>query len=94
MVLFEKMYFLHQGEIVNGEKQEGTFGENAIEQYDLVFSSKNEQGIKLAQALYPLDASNEQIAKLADGDDLIDVDIIDPNGDCGLVLFIVGDNRD
>lgn len=65
-----------------------------IEQYDLVFSSKNEHGIKLAQALYPLDASNEQIAKLADSDDLIDVDIIDPNGDCGLVLFIVGDNRD
>ena len=36
MVPFEKMYFLHQGEILNGEKQEGTFGENAIEQYDLV----------------------------------------------------------
>lgn len=32
----EKMYFLHQGEYKNGEKQEGTFGEDAIEQYDLV----------------------------------------------------------
>ena len=32
----EKMYFLHLGEYKNGEKQEGTFGEDAIEQYDLV----------------------------------------------------------
>lgn len=35
-VPFEKMYFLHQGEVVKGEKQEGTFGEEAIERYDLV----------------------------------------------------------
>ena len=32
----EKMYFLHLGEYKDGEKQEGTFGEDAIEQYDLV----------------------------------------------------------
>ena len=32
----EKMYFLHLGEYKDGEKQEGTFGEEAIEQYDLV----------------------------------------------------------
>ena len=31
----EKMYFLHLGEYKDGEKQEGTFGEDAIEQYDL-----------------------------------------------------------
>lgn len=35
LVPFEKMYFLHQGEYTNGEKQPGTFGEEAIEQYDL-----------------------------------------------------------
>ena len=32
----EKMYFLQLGEYKDGEKQEGTFGEDAIEQYDLV----------------------------------------------------------
>ena len=32
----EKMYFLHLGDYKDGEKQEGTFGEDAIEQYDLV----------------------------------------------------------
>lgn len=36
LVPFEKMYFLHLGEYKNGEKQAGTFGEDAIERYDLV----------------------------------------------------------
>lgn len=32
----EKIYFLHQGEIVDGVLQEGTYGNDAIENYDLV----------------------------------------------------------
>lgn len=31
----EKMYFLHKGEVVNGEKQPESYGEEAIERYDL-----------------------------------------------------------
>lgn len=32
---YEKMHFLHKGEVKNGVEQEETYGENAIEQYDL-----------------------------------------------------------
>lgn len=35
VVPFEKMYFLHKGEFKDGEKQAETYGENAIERYDL-----------------------------------------------------------
>lgn len=35
LTLFEKMYFLHLGEYKNGEKQGATYGEDAIERYDL-----------------------------------------------------------
>lgn len=38
VVPFEKMYFLHKGEIQNGEKQAETYDENAVERYDLVES--------------------------------------------------------
>lgn len=34
-VPFEKMYFLHKGEIAAGEKQPETYGDDAIERYDL-----------------------------------------------------------
>ena len=36
MLPFQKMYFLHKGEYKNGEKQVGTFGDEAIERYDLL----------------------------------------------------------
>lgn len=32
---FEKMYFKHFGEVKNGENQEKTYGDEAIERYDL-----------------------------------------------------------
>ena len=32
----EKMYFKHLGEIKNGQKQEASYGEEAIERYDLI----------------------------------------------------------
>ena len=32
----EKIYFLHQGEIVDGVCQEVTYGDDAVENYDLV----------------------------------------------------------
>ncbi len=32
----QKMYFRHLGEVINGEKQEEIYGEEAIEYYDLV----------------------------------------------------------
>lgn len=35
LVPYEKMYFLHQGEIKNGQEQDATYGEDAIERYDL-----------------------------------------------------------
>lgn len=35
MIPFEKMYFLHKGEVKNGVEQEQIYGENAIENYDL-----------------------------------------------------------
>ena len=35
LVPFEKMYFLHKGEIKEGKEQETTYGDDAIERYDL-----------------------------------------------------------
>ena len=35
MIPFEKMYFKHKGEVHSGEKQQATYGNEAIEQYDL-----------------------------------------------------------
>ena len=32
---FEKMYFLHKGELKNGQEQKEVYDENAIENYDL-----------------------------------------------------------
>lgn len=36
LVPFEKMYFLHKGEILNGIEQEETYGNEAIERYYLI----------------------------------------------------------
>lgn len=36
LVPLEKMYFKHLGEIKNGEKQEISYGDEAIERYDLI----------------------------------------------------------
>ena len=36
VIPFEKIYFLHKGEVVSGEKQGETYGSEAIERYDLV----------------------------------------------------------
>lgn len=36
LVPYEKMYFKHSGEILNGEKQGFTYGNDAIERYDLM----------------------------------------------------------
>lgn len=36
LVPYEKMYFLHKGEFKDGVKQTETYGEDAIERYDLV----------------------------------------------------------
>ena len=35
------MYFLHKGEVKNGEKQEAVYGEDAIERYD--FAQKKDK---------------------------------------------------
>ena len=36
LVPFEKMYFLHKGEVLNGIEQEETYGTEAIERYHLI----------------------------------------------------------
>lgn len=35
VVPYEKMYFLHKGDVKEGEKQAETYGDEAIERYDL-----------------------------------------------------------
>ncbi|WP_210467370.1 hypothetical protein [Vibrio crassostreae] len=49
-------------------------------------------GVRLSQALYPVDAVQFNLDILTH--DQISLKEIDPNGECGLIIFMVGDNCD
>lgn len=63
-----------------------------LEENGLIWTPGLVEGIKLKQALYPVDATPENIALLSSTS--VDLAALDPNSKCGFVIWIVGGNCD